>query len=68
MYVTTEAVESFVEEHYGDQIARCSIAYGHRLMFFDTSYLYMRLDASQKSTDKLLFYIVFRIQECLYLI
>ena len=22
MYVTTEAVESFVEEHYGDQIAR----------------------------------------------
>ena len=23
MYVTTEAVESFVEEHYGDQIARC---------------------------------------------
>ena len=40
MYVTTEAVESFVEEHYGDQIARCSIAYGHRLMFFDTFYLY----------------------------
>lgn len=26
MYVTTQAVESFVEEHYGDQIARSWIA------------------------------------------
>jgi demethoxyubiquinone hydroxylase (CLK1/Coq7/Cat5 family) len=44
MYVTTEAVESFVEEHYGDQIARSWIA---------DLYRFMRSDVSQKSTNLL---------------
>jgi len=37
MYVTTEAVESFVEEHYGDQIARSWSADLYRCMRSDVS-------------------------------